>query len=187
MGAIMNQARRVLLGLAGLAGGGALLQGLTRSGRADAAGASDGTPGRKHVFEVVKTDAEWRRMLTPAQFRVLRQAGTEYPFSSPLDREKRPGTFACAGCGLPLFSSDTKFDSGTGWPSFWKPLENVVVEDSDFTLGMKRVEVLCRRCGGHLGHVFEDGPPPTGLRYCMNGVAMSFSPRDDKGPAREGS
>jgi peptide-methionine (R)-S-oxide reductase len=183
----MNRTRRMLLGLAGLAGGGALLHGLTRSGRADAAGAAGGAQAGKHVFEVVKTDAEWRRMLTPAQFRVLRQAGTEYPFSSPLDREKRAGTFACAGCGLPLFSSDTKFDSGTGWPSFWKPLENVVVEDSDFTLGMKRVEVLCRRCGGHLGHVFEDGPPPTGLRYCMNGVAMSFTPRDDKGPPREAS
>ena len=111
---------------------------------------------------MVKTDAQWREALTPAQYRVLRQAGTEYPYSSPLDREKRAGTFACAGCRLPLFSSETKFDSRTGWPSFWKPLDDAVVEDSDISLGMKRVEVLCRRCGGHLGHVFEDGPPPTG-------------------------
>jgi peptide-methionine (R)-S-oxide reductase len=168
MGTLMNRARRVILGLSGLAGGGALLQALTRSAPADAA-----TP---RVFEVVKTDAQWRESLAPAQYRILRQAGTEYPFSSPLDREKRPGTFACAGCRLPLFSSKTKFDSGTGWPSFWKPLDDAVVEESDTTLGMRRVEVLCRRCGGHLGHVFEDGPPPTGLRYCMNGLAMSFIP-----------
>ena len=167
----------MLLGLAGLAGGGALLHGLTRGGRAQAAGdqaAEKVAAGR--TFEVVKTDAQWREILTPAQFRILRQAGTEYPFSSPLDREKRAGTFACAGCGLPLFSSATKFDSRTGWPSFWKPLGDAVVEESDMSLGMKRVEVLCRRCGGHLGHVFEDGPPPTGLRYCMNGVAMIFRP-----------
>jgi peptide-methionine (R)-S-oxide reductase len=179
----MDRARRMLLGLAGLAGGGAILHGLTRSGRAGAAGAqADGSAGGtgKHVFEVVKSDAEWRRQLSSAQFRVLRQAGTEYPFSSPLDREKRAGTFACAGCGLSLFSSATKFDSRTGWPSFWKPLDDAVVEESDFTLGMRRVEVLCRRCGGHLGHVFDDGPPPTGLRYCMNGVAMTFIPSDDQ-------
>ena len=168
----MNRVRRTLLGLAGLAGGGALLHGLTRSGPAGAAGAG------KHVFEVVKTEAEWRASLSPAQFRILRQAGTEYPFSSPLDREKRTGTFACAGCGLPLFSSTTKFDSRTGWPSFWRPLDKAVVEEADFSLGMRRVEVLCRRCGGHLGHVFDDGPPPTGLRYCMNGLAMSFAPAD---------
>ncbi len=164
----MDKARRMLLGLAGLVGGGALLQGLMRSAPAGAA--------TTHAFEVIKSEAQWRETLTPHQFRVLRQADTEYPFSSPLDREKRRGTFACAGCRLPLFSSETKFDSRTGWPSFWRPLDNSVVEESDTTLGMKRVEVLCRRCGGHLGHVFEDGPPPTGLRYCMNGVAMNFTP-----------
>jgi peptide-methionine (R)-S-oxide reductase len=169
MGTFMDRVRRLFLGLAGLAGGGTLLHGLTRS---DPAGAAS-----RHTFEVVKTDAQWRESLAQAQFRVLRQAGTEYPFSSPLDREKRPGTFACAGCQLPLFSSDTKFDSRTGWPSFWKPMDNAVVEDSDISMGMKRVEVLCRRCGGHLGHVFDDGPPPTGLRYCMNGVAMNFTPK----------
>lgn len=167
----------MLLGLAGLAGGGALLHGLARSGQAEAAGGQAGAKvAAGRAFEVVKTDAQWREVLTPAQFRILRQAGTEYPFSSPLDREKRAGTFACAGCGLPLFSSATKFDSRTGWPSFWKPLADAVVEESDTSLGMKRVEVLCRRCGGHLGHVFEDGPPPTGLRYCMNGLAMTFRP-----------
>jgi len=161
----------MLLGPAGLAGGGALLQGLTRSAPAGAA--------TTRTFEVVKNDAQWREVLTPAQFRILRQAGTERPHSSPLDREKRAGTFACAGCRLPLFSSATKFDSGTGWPSFWKPLDDAVVEDPDTTLGMTRVEVLCRRCGGHLGHVFEDGPPPTGLRYCMNGLALGFVPRTE--------
>ena len=166
----MDRIRRVVLGLAGLAGGGALLQGLTRSAPAAAT---------TRASEVVKTEAQWRESLTPAQFRILRQAGTERPFSSPLDREKRAGTFTCAGCQLPLFSSETKFDSRTGWPSFWKPLDDAVVEDSDTTLGMTRVEVLCRRCGGHLGHVFEDGPKPTGLRYCMNGLAMGFVPRAD--------
>jgi peptide-methionine (R)-S-oxide reductase len=169
---IMDKARRMLLGIAGLVGGGALLQGLMRSAPADAA--------TTRAFEVVKTDAQWREILTPPQYRVLREAGTEYPFTSPLDGEKRRGTFACAGCRLPLFSHETKFDSRTGWPSFWKPLENAVVEESDMTLGMKRVEVLCRRCGGHLGHVFEDGPPPTGLRHCMNGVAMNFIPSTEE-------
>jgi peptide-methionine (R)-S-oxide reductase len=107
---------------------------------------------------------------------VLRRQGTETPFTSPLNHEKRAGTFACAGCEQAAFSSKTKFDSGTGWPSFWKPLDNAVIEHSDSTLGMTRTEVLCRRCGGHLGHVFDDGPQPTGLRYCMNGDAMTFRP-----------
>ena len=105
---------------------------------------------------------------------MLRKAGTETPFTSPLNKEKRTGVFSCAGCDLPLFSSATKFDSGTGWPSFWQAMSNAVVEETDTTLFMKRTEVLCRRCGGHLGHVFDDGPKPTGLRYCMNGVALNF-------------
>jgi peptide-methionine (R)-S-oxide reductase len=125
-------------------------------------------------FEVSHSDAEWRRLLTSAQYAVLRQEATERPFSSPLDHEQRPGTFACAGCDLPLFSSTTKFDSRTGWPSFWQPLDDAIGTSEDTFLAMKRTEVHCRRCGGHLGHVFNDGPPPTGLRYCMNGIAMTF-------------
>ncbi len=127
-------------------------------------------------FEVTKTEAEWRQLLTPAQFRVLRDQGTERAGSSPLDGEHRKGTFRCAGCGLPVFSSETKFDSRTGWPSFTAPIENAIGTSADRTLLMVRTEVHCRRCGGHLGHVFDDGPPPTGLRYCMNGVAMEFIP-----------
>lgn len=125
-------------------------------------------------FEVTKTDAEWKRLLTPQQHYVLREHGTEYAGSSPLDREKRSGTFHCAGCDLPLFASDTKYDSRTGWPSFWQPLANAIGTSVDRSLFSVRTEVHCRRCGGHLGHVFEDGPQPTGLRYCMNGVAMTF-------------
>jgi peptide-methionine (R)-S-oxide reductase len=128
------------------------------------------------VFEVTHTEAQWRKLLSGDQFQVLRQGGTERPFSSPLNNEHRSGRFACAGCQLELFSSNTKFDSGTGWPSFWKPLEHAVVANTDRSFGMLRTEVLCRRCGGHLGHVFDDGPRPTGLRYCMNGVAMTFKP-----------
>ncbi len=120
------------------------------------------------------TEAEWRKRLTPAQFAVLRQADTERPFSSPLVHETRKGLFACAGCGTALFSSRTKYDSGTGWPSFWQPLAGTVVEREDRSDGMIRNEVLCHRCSGHLGHVFNDGPKPTGLRYCMNGTAMTF-------------
>jgi peptide-methionine (R)-S-oxide reductase len=133
---------------------------------------ADAAPAQN--FEVTHTDAEWRSLLTPDQYAVLRHEGTERPFSSPLDHEKRGGTFTCAGCDNDLFSSKTKFDSGTGWPSFWKPLEKAVVETGDTSLGMSRTEVRCHRCGGHLGHVFDDGPQPTGLRYCMNGVAMKF-------------
>jgi peptide-methionine (R)-S-oxide reductase len=135
------------------------------------AGAEGETAG---AFEVTRSDAEWRQRLTPQQFHVLRQHGTERPGSSPLDKEYGKGTYHCTGCDLPLFSSATKFDSRTGWPSFWAPLENAVGTSQDRTLFMVRTEVHCRRCGGHLGHVFEDGPPPTGLRYCMNGVALVF-------------
>jgi peptide-methionine (R)-S-oxide reductase len=125
-------------------------------------------------FEITKSDAEWKRQLSADQYYVLRTEGTERPYSSPLDKEKRAGTFICAGCQLPLFSSKTKFDSGTGWPSFYAPLPKAVGTSTDRLLGYARTEVHCRRCGGHLGHVFEDGPKPTGLRYCMNGDAMLF-------------
>jgi peptide-methionine (R)-S-oxide reductase len=127
-------------------------------------------------FEVTLTDEEWRKRLTRQQYAVLRQHATEPPYSSALNDEKRPGGFACAGCDLPLFSSETKFDSRTGWPSFWKPLDNAIGTSEDRAYGMLRTEVHCRRCGGHLGHVFEDGPPPTGLRYCINGLALKFTP-----------
>jgi peptide-methionine (R)-S-oxide reductase len=127
-------------------------------------------------FEVTRTDDEWRKLLTPAQYEVLRGHGTERPGSSPLVDEHRAGTFHCAGCDLPVFSSVTKFESGTGWPSFWAPIEGAVATSSDNSLFMERTEVHCRRCGCHLGHVFTDGPPPTGLRYCINGVALTFSP-----------
>ena len=136
----------------------------------------EGVASAAEQFEVTKSDAEWRKILTPDQYAVLRHEATERPFSSPLDHEKRRGTFACAGCALDLFSSATKFDSGTGWPSFWTPLDNAIRTRSDMSLGMIRKEVHCRRCGGHLGHVFDDGPKPTGLRYCMNGVALVFKP-----------
>ncbi len=128
------------------------------------------------TFEITKSDAEWKELLTPEQFAVLRHEKTERPNTSPLLDEHRKGTFSCAGCGLPLFSSDAKFDSGTGWPSFYQPLPNAIGEKEDNTLFATRTEVHCRRCGGHLGHVFNDGPKPTGLRYCMNGVALSFGP-----------
>jgi peptide-methionine (R)-S-oxide reductase len=127
-------------------------------------------------FAVWKSEQEWRRELSAEQYRVLREHGTERPFTSPLNKEHRAGTFCCAGCGQELFASDTKFDSGTGWPSFFAPIEGGVATSEDNSFLMRRIEVHCSRCGGHLGHVFEDGPAPTGLRYCMNGVAMSFRP-----------
>jgi peptide-methionine (R)-S-oxide reductase len=125
-------------------------------------------------FAVSHSPDEWKKILGPERYAVLREAATETAFSSPLLNEHRKGTFICAGCALPLFSSATKFESGTGWPSFWKPLANAVETRADDSLMMERTEVLCRRCGGHLGHVFDDGPKPTGLRYCMNGLALKF-------------
>ena len=127
-------------------------------------------------FPVEKSDEEWRRILTPEQYSVLRGHGTERPGSCALLKEHRAGTFACAACAQRLFVADRKFESGTGWPSFFAPLEGAIGTTEDRTFGMKRVEVHCNQCGGHLGHVFEDGPPPTGLRYCINGVALTFEP-----------
>lgn len=137
-----------------------------------------GTPDARaaETFEVTKTEAEWHAILSDAAFDVLRKEGTEYPGTSPLLNEHRKGIFACAGCELPVYSSETKFDSGTGWPSFWQEIPNAIGKTEDRSLGMTRTEVHCRRCGGHLGHVFDDGPPPTGLRHCINGVALSFKP-----------
>jgi peptide-methionine (R)-S-oxide reductase len=163
----MSNRRTTLLGIGALS---ALAAGI----RGWLSPAEAAQPAR--AYEVTHTEAEWRKLLTPEQYEVLRRAGTERPYSSPLDKEKRDGTFACAGCALPLFSSKTKFNSGTGWPSFWKPLDKAVDESEDTTFGMRRVEVLCHRCGGHLGHVFDDGPKPTGLRYCMNGLSLKFTP-----------
>jgi peptide-methionine (R)-S-oxide reductase len=137
---------------------------------------ADAKPKTVEHFAVEKSEAEWRAQLTPEQFRVLRKHGTERAGSSPLDKDYRPGLFHCAGCGQPLFDSTTKFDSGTGWPSFYAPREGAVETQSDRSLFMTRTEVHCSRCGGHLGHVFEDGPRPTGLRYCMNGAALDFKP-----------
>ena len=158
--------RRMMLGAGGMAVAGGL--------------ALFGAGGRSHArtgnFEIKLSEADWKKRLSPQQYAVLRQESTERSGSSPLNMEKRKGVFVCAGCALPLFSSATKFESGTGWPSFWAPLKNAVGTKEDTMLFMKRTEVHCRRCGGHLGHVFDDGPKPTGLRYCMNGVAMKFRP-----------
>jgi peptide-methionine (R)-S-oxide reductase len=132
--------------------------------------------GRAAAFPITHSDADWHRILEPPRYAVLRQAATERPFSSPLLNEHRRGLFVCAGCRQPLFPSTTKFESGTGWPSFWKPLANAVRTRADHSDGMVRTEVLCARCGVHLGHVFDDGPKPTGLRYCMNGLALLFRP-----------
>ena len=157
--------RRRLLALVGL------------GGTAVAIGAT-GTSGEAAPAAPFKlTDAQWRARLTPAQYRVLREDATERPYSSPLNKEKRAGVFACAGCSQPLFTSATKFESGTGWPSFWAPVRGAVMTREDRSLLMARTEVRCARCAGHLGHVFDDGPPPTGKRYCMNGVAMTFRPK----------
>jgi len=154
--------RRAFLGLAGGATAAIIL-----------CGTSARAPARER-FAVVRSSAEWRRLLGPQRYEILREAATERPFSSSLNKEHRRGTFGCAGCANPLFSSATKFESGTGWPSFWRPLGGAVVTRADKSLMMDRTEVLCARCGGHLGHVFRDGPKPTGLRYCMNGLALRF-------------
>lgn len=129
----------------------------------------------KARYAVTYSDAEWKKRLTPAAYTVLRQENTERPYTSPLNKEKRRGTYSCAGCDQRLFSSATKFESGTGWPSFYQPLSGGIGTKTDYKIGVPRTEVHCARCGGHLGHVFDDGPKPTGKRYCMNGVAMKFT------------
>lgn len=141
------------------------------------ASACSAKPAGKGTFPIMKSEAEWRKQLGAERFHILREEGTERPFTSPLNKEKRKGVFACAADGTPLFASSTKFDSGTGWPSFWKPLPRVVGTTTDRSLGMTRTEVHCNKCGGHLGHVFNDGPAPTGLRYCINGLALKFVPQ----------
>lgn len=151
-----------------LAGGAVIASGLL------AGFARKGATAQGEHFEVEHADAEWRQILGPAAFEVMRRQGTERAGTSPLDHFYKPGVYDCAGCGLALFEAKTKFDSGTGWPSFNAPIKDAVRTHSDFDLGMARTEVHCRRCGGHLGHVFDDGPQPTGLRYCMNGVALKF-------------
>jgi peptide-methionine (R)-S-oxide reductase len=155
-----------------LAGGASLATLATMAWRWDMSALAD------TKFEVTHSEDEWRKLLTPEQFNVLRKHGTERAGTSPLNGEKHQGTFACAGCGQPLFSSETKFESGTGWPSFFKPLPHATKTSSDRAWFMTRTEVHCSRCGGHLGHVFPDGPKPTGERYCMNGVALKFEPKD---------
>ena len=132
---------------------------------------------KEMTYEITKTEAEWKKLLTPEQFSVLRKHGTERAGTSPLDKTYAPGMYHCAACDLPLYSSEAKYDSGTGWPSFWKPMDNAIGTSIDKSFFTTRTEVHCRRCGGHLGHVFEDGPRPTGLRYCMNGVALKFVPK----------
>jgi peptide-methionine (R)-S-oxide reductase len=162
---VTDLSRRTLLG-SGLAAGIGLFVFARGSGPAEAA----------QTFRVTHSPQDWRRMLGAQRYAVLREAQTERAGTSPLLREHRRGTFTCAGCGQPLFASATKFESGTGWPSFWQALPGAVLKRTDRSFGMARTEILCRRCGGHLGHLFDDGPRPTGLRYCMNGLALAFRP-----------
>jgi peptide-methionine (R)-S-oxide reductase len=168
---MMNKRTFLMSGLAVLGASAAGFFGLRRTPAAVA-----GNPVHAGPFEITRSEEEWRKRLSPEQFYILRQHGTERAGTSPLDKERRTGTFACAGCELPLFQSTTKYDSGTGWPSFWAPIEGAIGTSEDRSIFGVRTEVHCRRCGGHLGHVFDDGPPPTGLRYCMNGAALVFVP-----------
>ena len=154
---VLRSAAGAFVGMTALSGGGAFARSPTK-------------------FPLVRTDAEWRRILSPPAYRVLRKAATENPYTSPLLKERRKGIFVCAGCANPLFDSTTKFESGTGWPSYWRARKGAVVTLVDRSLNMERTEVLCARCGGHLGHLFRDGPRPTGYRYCMNGLALAFRP-----------
>lgn len=163
----MQMNRRTLLGTGAVAVS-AIAFGMTQ-------GFGDPAQAKAKQFPVSFSEAEWKKRLTPQQFAILRQEATERPYSSPLDKEKRKGLFSCAGCNQRLFTSATKFNSGTGWPSFWRPLPGAVGTSTDYLLGYPRTEVHCARCGGHLGHVFDDGPPPTGKRYCTNGAAMTFA------------
>ena len=189
---MLNRRSFALGGLTALGAGWGFYQAMALAGSSPvnakdvAAGSHAGTAGAanetvRKPFEVVKTDLEWQKQLTPMQYQVLRKHATERPFSSPLNKIYADGLYKCAGCDLPLFSSETKYDSRTGWPSFWEPLENAIGTSTDYYIGYPRTEVHCSRCGGHLGHVFPDGPEPTGLRYCINGVAMIFEPKPQQG------